>query len=463
MVVMKHSILSLCLLLLLPGLVTAQDPWHLSLDDCKQIALQNNNEMRKAQLDIKAAKALQGEVAASFFPSASLNGFAFHAFNPLIRVKATDVIGNNDLGNAIQSLWQSLADANGGTASLNFLQFFQHYGITAVQPVFAGGRIVNGFRYSKLALEAASLKAEMAGRDVVEEVEKNYYAVLSLIEKEKYLNSLQELLDSLERVADVALQQGVIVRSDKMMLENKKLELQNGRVKLRSGMRLMKMNLLGSIGCKYRVMDLDNYVFTGPGAENIPSPEEVYVDENEVVATLTETRLLDLQVQAKKFEKKLTLGSTLPQIGIGVNYGYTRIFTTNNGRWNGMVFAAFTVPLTDWAKNSYKLQRQQTEIDKAEYDRDHLGEMLVLQQRKFFLELTSAWDALALARKQKEYGAYQYEQARVQYEAGYTTTTELLQAYSYLAERVDAEADALSDYLTALQVYRGRLPQKEMN
>lgn len=455
---MKRNVLFF--LSLLCPLALGAEERTFTLEECKEIALQNNNEIRKAQLDIKGAKAMEGEVAANFFPTASLTGMAFHAFNPLIRANALDVFGDTPVGNAIQDLWAVLADLNGGTPSVNLLQYAQHYGVMAIQPVFAGGRIVNGFRYAKLGTEAARLKARMTSRNVVEEVEKNYYGLLSLMEKEKYVNSLQELIDTLDKVAGVALREGVIVKSDHMLLQNKKLELKNGKVKLRAGIRLMKMNLLNSIGCSYRVMDLDSYQFAGCISEEIPSPEDVYRDENEVVASLTETKLLDLQVKAKKFDKTLTLGSTLPQIGLGVSYGYTRLFSPRPGRWNGMVFASVSIPLTDWARNSYKMQRQQTEIDKAQYDRDHLGQMLVLQQRKFFLELTSAWDALTLSRSQKEYVLYQYEQAKVQYEAGYITASDLLQAYSSLSEATEAESNALSDYLAALQVYRSRLPEE---
>lgn len=449
-------------LLLLPPLSLAGGNLHdFTLDECKDIALQNSNELRKAALDEKAAKAQEAEVASLFFPNASVNGFAFHAFSPLISANALDFIGNNDLGNAIQDLWQAIADERGGTASLDFLKFAQSYGITAVQPVFAGGRIVNGFRYSKLGTEAARLKAELSRQQVIEEVERNYFGLIALMEKEKYLNAMQDQLDSLEKVADVAFREGVIVKADYLLLQNKKMELSNGRVRLKSGLRLMKMNLLGSIGYRYKVMELDDYTFASPGLDGIPAPEEVYVDENEAVADLAETHLLDLQVQAAQFEKKLTLGSTLPQIGLGVRYGFSRFFNTRPGRWNGLVFATFSIPLTDWAANSYKMKRQQYDIDKAQYDREHYAEMLLLRQRKFYLELTSAWDALTLARSQREYGRYLYDQARVSYESGCSTTTDLLQAYGNLAEQVERETVALGEYLTALQVYRSHLPKNK--
>lgn len=458
---MKSNKIILALLLLLPAVLPAQSLHEFTLDECKEIALHNSNELRKASLDRKAAQAMTGEVAAHFFPTASINGFAFHAFRPLVSINALNIFGNNDVGIAIQNIWQEIATENGGTASLDLLQYGQHYGLMAIQPIFAGGRIVNGFLYSKLGVEAAKLQAEMTEQQVLEETERNYFGLIALMEKEKYVNAMQELLDSLDKVANVAFQEGVIVKSDFLMLQNKKMELSNGRAKLTAGMRLMKMNLLSTMGYKYRVMDLDNFTFVSPGLDGIPSPEEVYVDENQVVESLAETRLLDIQVKAKRFEKKLTLGSTLPQIGLGVNYGFSRFFQNTPGRWNGMVFVAFSIPLTDWAANSYKMQRQQYDIDKAEYDKEHYHEMLLLRQRKYYLELTSAWDALTLARSQREYSEYLYHQAKVSFESGYSTTTDLLQAYGNLTEQGEKETVALGDYLTALQVYRSQLSKAE--
>ena len=229
---MKSNKFILALLLLLPPGLSAQSLHDFTLDECKEIALQNSNELRKASLDQKAAKAMTAEVAAHFFPTASINGFAFHAFNPLISLNALNIFGNNDVGIVIQNVWQQIADENGGKASLDILQYGQHYGIMAVQPIFAGGRIVNGYQYSKLGVEASKLQAEMTEQQVLEETERNYFGLIALMEKEKYVNAMQELLDSLDKVANVAFQEGVIVKSDFLMLQNKKMELSNGRAGL---------------------------------------------------------------------------------------------------------------------------------------------------------------------------------------------------------------------------------------
>jgi len=436
---------------------SAQDDYVLSLDECKAIAMQNNNDIRNAGLDVTAANAQKKEVFMNYFPTVSGLGFAMHSLDYNIKLNVTDIFGKEDAGYNLQALWDEFYNEIGVSKTFNFLRFAQRYGLVLMQPVFAGGRIVNGNRYAALGIEAAGVKKELTERNVAEQVEKNYFAVSALNDKQKTLDALSILLDSLANVADIALSEGVILKADHMLLQTKKLELQNGQQKLRTGLKLMKMNLLNSMGMKYKVLEIDKYKFPEFQMISLPKPEEVYVDEEAVVSELEETRLLGLQVEAKKYEKKLTLGSTLPQLGLGFTYGYTRLSEFNNGRFNGSAFAVLQIPITDWAKNSYKMKRQQAEIEKAENDRDHLHEMLVLQQRKLYLELTSAWDALELAKSQKEYSDYLYQQAMLNHEAGYTTVTDLLQAYSNVASVSENYANAYSDYITALQVYTGRI------
>ena len=50
--------------------------------------------------------------------------------------------------------------------------------------------------------------------------------------------------------------------------------------------------------------------------------------------------------------------------------------------------------------------------------------------RKDYLELTSAWDAIQIARERKEYEEYLYEQVRLNCENGYSTVADLLKSYS---------------------------------
>lgn len=454
---MKPGIIALLLTLCITTGVAGQPKRTLTLEECRQTALQNNNDIKNASLDITAAIAKKREVVTNFFPNVSLTGLAFHSFDHLIHKSVSDVLGKNEFGYNMEYTWAEIAPELGASETFSYLKYGQRYGITIIQPVFMGRRIFNGSHYASLGISAAQLMGRMKQRDVIEEVDKTYYDLAALQEKQKTLQALSVLLDSLEKVADLALSQGIILKSDQMLLQTKKLELINGQSKLKTGIRLSKMNLLNSIGFEYRATEIDSYEFPGAVMDSLPTPEQVYIYEEDVAANLEETHLLDLQIEAKKFEKKLTIGSSLPQIGIGLTYGYTRLSEINPGKWNGTIFAAVQIPISDWAKNSYKLQQQQADLEKAVNDREHLGQMLILQQRKLYFDLTSAWDDMQLAKAQTEYYRHLYDQACLNYESGYTTVTDMLKAYGDLAEAQENYCTSAGNYLTALQSYTCRL------
>ena len=92
--------------------------------------------------------------------------------------------------------------------------------VTAVQPVFAGGRIVNGNRLAALGVEAAGYQQQMSGQNSLILVEKNYWLVLSLNEKRQTVQTLKKLLDTLSRDVNAAYEAGVITRTDLLKVRN---------------------------------------------------------------------------------------------------------------------------------------------------------------------------------------------------------------------------------------------------
>ena len=72
-------------------------------------------------------------------------------------------------------------------------------GATAVQPLFAGGRIVNGNRLAAVGVEAARLQQELAREKTLLSVEENYWLIVSLYEKRRTILQAIDFLDTLER------------------------------------------------------------------------------------------------------------------------------------------------------------------------------------------------------------------------------------------------------------------------
>ena len=246
-----------------------------------------------------------------------------------------------------------------------------------------------------------------------------------------------------------------------MQLELKQSELKSGLVQLKGGIRLAKMNLLNSIGQDYCFLPanadslkpfIDDIVFADRLEDLLP-PQEYYIPEEQLAASLNENQLLDLSVEAKKMEKRMALGEALPTVGVGASYNYSR---TINERANGTVFAIVQIPISDWGKVSRKVQRMDYQMQKASNDRDYLSSQLLLQVRQLWLGLTVAWDKMMVAQETMDLAQKTVDQLTGRYEAGLVPMSELLQAQTILRQSTEAYIDSQIEYSSALTAYQSR-------
>lgn len=440
----------------------AQEKTEVSLDQCQEMAMEHNPYILNSRLDILAAQARKREALAEYFPKVSVNALAFYAFDPILEIGLTDIMGDNDFANNLNSLLEGFAAQYGFNTQYSTLKKGMTATVTAMQPVFAGGRIVNGNRLAALGMEAARLKQEIQLRATSEDVEKGYWQVVSLEEKMKTLDQMQGLVDTLYRDVNAAVQAGLATENDLLQVRLKKNELRSGKIRVRNGIRLAKMNLFNSIGLEYNpystirndsVPYIDDIILSDR-LTDLESPDTYYRPEEEVAAQQAEARLLDLSVRSKQLEKKMTVGETLPQIGVGASYGYGNII--DKGQMNGAVFASIQIPLSDWGKTARKMQRYDYQIQKAENEKDFLNAQLILQIRQLWMDLTASWEQLLVARESVVTARTSVSQLESYYRAGMSPLSDLLQAQSQLQECSNEYIDQCIAYRTALQAYLNR-------
>ena len=375
----------------------------LTLADCREMAMQNNAALNNASLDVRAAWLRKQEVLSEYFPRVSATAFGYWAMNPLLEIGVTDLLGNNDFAWNIQSEIESYGSLYG--INTKYKSFKQGYSasLMALQPVYAGGRIVTGNRLAALGVEAAQLQKDIRHRETVEAVDSLWWQVVSLSDKLETLDYLGGTLDTLYSSLSAAIGSGLAAETDILQLELKRGELKAARKKVTSGIRLSKMNLFNAIGQPYTVYS-SNAIPERPFIDSLaletvselPSaPETYWRDEDEIVASMQETRLLDLQVRAKRLEQRLAIGEGLPQVAVGASTGYSNLY--KKGRYNAIAFASVQIPLSDWGKTARRAQRIGTEIAKAENDRAYLDSQLHLLVGKLWLDLTSAYDSWQLS------------------------------------------------------------------
>ena len=430
---------------------------RLTLEECREMALQNNSSAVGAALDLEAARYQKQEAFAEYFPRVSAMGFGFWAFDPLLEIGVKDIFGNNDFSNNLQGLIDSYAPMYGLPTSYTTLNRGYLAGVSVMQPIFAGGRIVNGNRLAALGVEAAGLQQEVQRRSTSDEIEGYWWQVVSLQEKRELLAGSKKFVDTLFRDVTAAYEAGLVTEDELLQVKLARNELLSNEVQLDNGLKLAKMNLLNSIGQSYTVISanaseerpyIDSIVLADE--EGLPAPPEAYyADEESIAASMEETRLLELQVEAAELQKKMALGEALPQLAVGATYGYYDF--TGKGDFNGLAFATVQIPISDWGKTGAKMKRLQTQVDKAASQRDYLQSQIILGVRQSWVELNSAWSQYQLALDSEAAAEASFGRVERNYEAGMVTIAELLQSQTSLRQASDKRADALNSYRQALR------------
>jgi len=441
---MKKHITSLIFALLVLGL-KAQTP-VLTLDSCFALAKANNAQLLTDQLEIQKAQEVKAQVFTKHFPQVSISYLAYYAARPIIEYGIND-IQDDDLGAFLSALITTLNDPEGANMGLpteiNLMKQGHGVNATAMMPVYAGGRILNGNRLANVGIEAAQLKAEVSERDMLENIESTFYLVLGLQDKVHTVESALALTDSLDHIVEVALKAGLITKSDKLRLALKQNELKANQLQLNNGIVLASQLLCQQIGITYPEdgLTLDTASFS---IKN-------HADELRENFIRPEQQLLQLQIDAEKLRKKLTIGEALPQVGIGGTYSYGNLVRKYKG--NAIALAQVSIPLTQWWETSHKLKEHNIAIREAELMQKDLTEKMGLQVKQAYNQMVEAEALMQSDKAALDMAQENYRLAELNYRAGMNTITDVLEAHALLLQAKNAITDRQITYLTARRRY----------
>ena len=448
---MRKISLTFLSLLLLPALTIAGQDRQLSMDECIELSRQNNPRVANAALSVTAAQAQRHEARASWFPTVSASAGGFKALDPMVSVGLDDVLGSSDAANTLRYYAETVAGL--GAVGTEWTTLGQGYaaGLSLTQPLYAGGRIATGNALAALGVKAADAQRDLALRQNDDSVAVKYCNIIALQGKRNALEQGIALTEKLESDVSAAVDAGLARPSDLMQVQLKEHELQAQLVQLQSGVRLARMDLFNLIGLDYEADDLDSFVLTD-SFDTLSSPDAYRQDLADKAAAMDENRLLDFSVKAKQLQRHMTLGEALPTVGLGASMGYGQLI--GEPRFNGMVYALVSVPLTDWTKTSRKLQRAKCAQLQAENDRDYLQKQLAVKVGKDWMELQTAWDLLAAAREALTLSEKLEAQKRAEYDAGLCTLAELLQTQTDLQAARSRLIDAQSAYARTVTIWQ---------
>lgn len=166
------------------------DTLSLTLEQCREMALSGNAAAKTAVNNINAAKETSDEAFTKYFPDISVSGMSFWANHDIIQYKVLDMFELGMIKNGVVA------------------------GVTAIQPIFAGGQIVNGNALAHLGEAVAELRQKQTREDIYVSVDKYYWKLVSLHSQRETLASLITMLDTLACQTQAAVDAGVILKND---------------------------------------------------------------------------------------------------------------------------------------------------------------------------------------------------------------------------------------------------------
>jgi outer membrane protein TolC len=442
---MKNSFLYI---MVIAGVVSyhATSQTRLTLEESKQLALQNNAKVKNGALELEAAQQTRKAAFTKFFPSISASGAMFGAQENLMEISTQG--GNLPVydGNPAHLL-TATQFAYMPASTMGLLKSGTFGVVTAVQPIFAGGRIWNGNRLASLGEDISEYKNRLAQNEVLLKTEEQYWLVVALNEKTKTIQRYEELLNSLLAQVEDAYKSGLVSKNDMLKVKVKRSEVLLDKSKLENGRRLATMAFCQYIGIPY-----DSSLVLRDSLTLEASPESYYVENTEALKNRSEYHLLQASVRAEELQSNMKLGEYLPEAGIGVGGLYMKMDESKD-RSLGMVFGTVSIPISGWWEASHTLQERRIKEEMAHNSMKDNSELLLLQMQKAWQDLNDARKQVLLSEEAKTQAEENLKVNQDSYNNGMSNLSDLLEAQALQQQTNEQVVDAKAGYRNKQTAY----------
>lgn len=420
----------------------------LSLHQLKDSALHHNMAIRSAQYRIDAAQEQRKEAFTKYFPSVSGTGFVFNANKGMAEttLNPSEMI-SPELGMALAQSFPPEALAGlANPVSISMMKNGALAGINAVQPIFAGGQIINGNKLAKVGEEAARLQLQLSENEVENQTELYYWQLVSMQEKLKTIDAVDSMLAGIHKDVDVAVRAGVAMRNDLLQVQLRQNELKSQRLKLHNGIDIVRQLLAQYCGLSTTDFALAQPSFQDEGlAMSAIAPESA-------LPNIPEYQLLQKQVEVAQLQRKMEIGKNLPSVAVGAGYNYHNMLDVD--RTFAMVFATVSIPISDWWGGSHAVKRSKLEYQKALDEQQDKSELLKIRMQNAWNSVVEAQQQLTIAQQSIEQAAENLRLNQNFYKAGTNKMSDLLEAQMLYQQSLDRRVDAFINYQISLLNYR---------
>ena len=476
---MKKTIIILAgALAALPLGVQAQQV--LTLDECRQMAIDNSNSLKTAKQKIEVAAYDRKIAAANYFPKVTAYGAYLYADKDLKLISDETTSELTNAGTILQNdindkLTQILSDpviyqkvmsdpalqklvgyakatdiatpinAIGGKISEALSVDINNTAVAAVslqQPIFMGGKIIAANRMASYAQQLAKTQYGQEYSQVLVDIEQAYWQIVSIAGKKRLAEGYAALLHQMEKDTDALIAEGFATPSDALTVKVKANEADMMLTKATNGLALAKMLL-----CKECGLPLDSEIsLADESLDRIPQPAMTpALTDEQVYEARPEIRSLELAQGIYKSKVDIARSDMLPKIAVTANY-----IVTNPNLFNGFQkdFSGFmtagvvvSIPISHGGEALSKTRKAKAEAVMTQIKLDDAKKMVSLQvaqlrqqEQEALEKLTAAESNLASAEENLRVATAGWNEGMIASNVVLQAQTAWLQAHSEVIE-----------------------------
>lgn len=377
----------------------------MTLADCRETALRHNEDLQKADIELQKAELDRQIAYNAYLPK--LDGSVMGLY-----MKDQDIMGNNLL-----------------------LRGTYVAGLNLTQPIYVGGQITAANRLARLGKECQQENLRKTRAEVLAEVDKSYYTLISVSQKvrmlEAFLRQMNGLIEKLRASVSAELATG----NDMLRVEAKRSEVEYQLQKARNGEELCRLALGNALGLPIteQVVPIDT-VFSVEAISQL--------DEN--FELCPELSLLKKNVEVKETLAKKERSNFLPTIALSVGYSYD-----GNLKMRGttmqpdgtpyqfeqkfsddipMAMLSVSIPIFHWGSEFKKAKKARLDVTAAQLDLQKNRRLLSIEVRQAVQNVTSGYQMVQTAQTGQQQADENLRVMQLKYDCSMATLTDLLDA-----------------------------------
>lgn len=404
---------------------------EVTLAELLKLTLENNQNIKKAKLEIENSKYKLIETRGFALPQ--INGSAGVNYNPLLQKSA---LPGEIVGQPGTTILVALGQNWNANAGLTFNQ------------VLLDLNLFTGIKAASTSKDLFSISSELSKETIIEQVSTAFFSLMiqrqQVIALDTTISNTQKLLN----ILNTQMQNGLVKKIDYdrisvslSNLESRKQQLLNSIILLENQLKFLAGLPIGEI-IKFTEVDVDKI-------------EPMFYDEKVTDFSFrTEMKLIKKQQEIVRLQYRMAKFEYVPTLSISANYFYQGlnndfIFDKTNANWFQVstIGLNLRLPIFDGGYRYGRIKQFETKLKSINEDISLTEKSIELGYRNALMQIQNNLLTLGAQEKNKNLAEEVYKSTIENYNNGLASLADLINAENGLN-------DAQNNYLTSLLNYK---------